>query len=89
MKPEIHPQVREVVFEDTVTGARFKILSAAKTHDTTTQDGEQYPLIKIDVSSNSHPFYTGQQRIVDTAGRVDRFGKKFGTAASSLLKKKK
>jgi large subunit ribosomal protein L31 len=91
MKKDIHPEVRPVIFEDTVNGSRFKILSAVKADSTVTIDGEEYPLVKVDVTSASHPFYTGQQRILDIAGRVEKFGKKFGSGlkASKLLKKGK
>ena len=92
MKAEIHPQVREVVFQETISGAQFIILSPVKADHTVTIDGKTYPLYKVDVSSASHPFYTGTQRILDTAGRVEKFGNKYGNRASglsSLLKKKK
>jgi large subunit ribosomal protein L31 len=92
MKAEIHPKVREVVFQDIVSGAAFLILSPIKTEQTVTIDGKSYPLCKVDVSSASHPFYTGTQRILDTAGRVEKFGNKMGGKAISLtatlLKKK-
>lgn len=90
MKAEIHPKVRYVVFHDTVTGAQFKALSAVKSEATTTLDGQEYPLVKVDVSSSSHPYYTGQQRILDIAGRVEKFGNKFGGKPNltALLKKK-
>ncbi len=91
MKADLHPAARTVVFQDTVTGAQFKIVSTVKTDLTVTIDGESFPLYKVDVSSSSHPFYTGTQRILDTAGRVEKFGTKFGTKAgslTSLLKKK-
>jgi large subunit ribosomal protein L31 len=91
MKADLHPQVREVIFHDTVSGARYKILSAIKAEQTVQVDGKDYPLVKVDVSAASHPFYTGQQRILDTAGRVEKFGNKYGNKASgltSLLKKK-
>ena len=92
MKKDIHPAVREVVFHDTVSGARYKILSAIKTEAKVTVDGTEYPMVKVDVSAASHPFYTGNQRILDTAGRVEKFGNKYGNKAgsslSSLLKKK-
>ena len=91
MKPEIHPQVRQVIYLDTVTKAYFKVASTAKAEGNITIDGVEYPLIKTDVSSASHPFYTGQQRILDTAGRVEKFGNKFGNKVggiTSLLKKK-
>ncbi len=89
MKADIHPKVRKVVFQDTVTGSQYIVLSAVKTELKATIDGTEYPLVKVDVSSSSHPFYTGQMRILDTAGRVETFGTKFGKAGvSSLLKKK-
>ncbi|MBA3685324.1 MAG: type B 50S ribosomal protein L31 [Planctomycetes bacterium] len=91
MKAEIHPKARYVIFQDTVTGAQFRALSSVKSEATTTVEGKEYPLIKVDVSSSSHPFYTGQQRILDTAGRVEKFGKRYGDklgALSSVLKKK-
>lgn len=93
MKSEIHPQTREVVFQDIVSGAAIIVLSTVKTDAKVTIDGKEYPLYKVDVSSASHPFYTGTQRILDTAGRVEKFGSKMGGKttglAASLLKKKK
>ncbi len=79
MKPNTHPEYREVVFHD--IGADFKFItrSTINTRDTTKwTDGKEYPLVKIEVSSKSHPFYTGTQKILDTAGRVDKFKKKYG-----------
>ena len=89
MKKDIHPQIREVVFQDTVSGAQYRALSTVKAEQNVTVEGKEYPLVKVDVSSASHPFFTGSQRIMDTAGRVEKFGTKFGKAgtASSLLKK--
>jgi large subunit ribosomal protein L31 len=74
MKKGIHPEYRPVVFRD--AGADFAILSRStiETSRTTTwEDGNEYPLVELDISSASHPFYTGRQRIVDTGGRVQRF----------------
>lgn len=90
MKDGIHPASRAVIFQDTVTGSRFKVLSTVKTDMKVTVDGTEYPLVKIDVSSASHPFYTGTQRILDTAGRVEKFGQKYGKGGmtSKLLKTK-
>ncbi|MBA3698884.1 MAG: type B 50S ribosomal protein L31 [Planctomycetes bacterium] len=89
MKADIHPKIRKVVFQDTVTGSQYIVLSAVKTELKATIDGAEYPLVKVDVSASSHPFYTGQVRILDTAGRVEKFGNKFGKGGvSSLLKKK-
>lgn len=79
MKKDIHPEYREVVFQDISTDFSFLTRSTIKTKDTTTwTDGKEYPLVKVEVSSQSHPFYTGKQKIVDTAGRVDRFRRKYG-----------
>ena len=79
MKPDIHPNHRPVVFKD--NSADFAILtrSTVETKETITwTDGKEYPLVRVDISSQSHPFYTGKQSIVDTAGRVDRFKRKYG-----------
>ena len=84
MKADIHPKVRTFIFQDTVTGAQYSVLSAVKTEATVTVEGAQYPLVKVDVSSASHPFYTGQQRILDTAGRVEKFGKRYGDRIGGL-----
>jgi large subunit ribosomal protein L31 len=81
MQQDLHPKnYRHVVFEDTSTGFRFITRSSVKVKDTTTweEDGKEYPLYKLDVSSDSHPFYTGKQKILDTAGRVERFRRKYG-----------
>jgi large subunit ribosomal protein L31 len=84
MKKDIHPAARYVIFQDTVNGAQFRALSTMKSEATTKVDGTDYPLVKIDVSSASHPFYTGQQRILDTAGRVEKFGKRYGDKLGAL-----
>lgn len=79
MKPDIHPNYRPLVFKD--NSADFAILtrSTVETKETITwTDGKEYPLVRVDISSQSHPFYTGKQSIVDTAGRVDRFKRKYG-----------
>lgn len=79
MKPDIHPTYREVVFQDASTGDTFLIRSTIENvKDTITLDGKEYPLVRMDVTSKSHPFYTGKQTIVDTAGRVDRFRRRYG-----------
>jgi large subunit ribosomal protein L31 len=90
MKKDIHPQTRSIIFQDTVSGAQIRALSTIKVDAKVTVDGAEYPLVKVDVSSASHPFFTGSQRIMDTAGRVEKFGTKYGNAASlkELLKKK-
>lgn len=78
MKKGIHPEYREVVFQDLSSDFAFLTRSTVKTKDKIKwTDGKEYPLVKVEVSSQSHPFYTGQQKIVDTAGRVDRFRRKY------------
>lgn len=79
MKADIHPEYRDVVFQDMSTGATFITRSTADTRETIDhEDGNTYPLVKVEISSASHPFYTGQMRIVDTAGRVERFQRRYG-----------
>lgn len=79
MKKGIHPDYREVVFQDISTDFSFITRSTISTKEKITwTDGKEYPLVKVEVSSHSHPFYTGKQKIVDTAGRVDRFRRKYG-----------
>ena len=79
MKKGIHPEYREVVFQDISSDFSFLTRSTIKSKETVTwEDGKEYPLVKVEVSSKSHPFYTGKQNIVDTAGRVDRFRRKYG-----------
>ena len=79
MKKDGHPNYRQVVFVDVSNDYRFLTRSTVKTKDTTKwEDGNDYPLYKLDTSSESHPFYTGTQKMVDTAGRVEKFREKFG-----------
>ena len=74
MKTGIHPEdYRLVVFKDMSNEHTFLTKSAAKTKDTIELDGNTYPLIKLEISNTSHPFYTGKMKLVDTAGRVDKF----------------
>jgi large subunit ribosomal protein L31 len=73
MKKDIHPKTNSVIFEDQNSGARFFALSTAKGNETVKVDGKEYQLIKIEISSDSHPFYTGKQALIDTAGRVNKF----------------
>jgi large subunit ribosomal protein L31 len=75
MKSSIHPQeYRPVVFSDDVAGFAFLTQSTAQTNDTVKwEDGNEYPLVKVHISSASHPFFTGEEKIIDTEGRVDRF----------------
>lgn len=80
MKEGIHPEeYRDVVFQDPSADYAFLTRSCVQTTDTIEwEDGKTYPLYKLDISSASHPFYTGKQRIVDTAGRVERFRRRYG-----------
>ncbi|MEM6524262.1 MAG: type B 50S ribosomal protein L31 [Bacteroidota bacterium] len=78
MKKEIHPEYREVVFQDSSSDFAFLTKSTMTSKDTIKwEDGNEYPLIKIEVSSASHPFYTGKKLFVDTAGRVEKFNRKY------------
>jgi large subunit ribosomal protein L31 len=79
MKEGIHPNYREVLFHDVSNDFKFVTRSTIQTKDTIEHEGKTYPLAKIEVSSESHPFYTGQQKIMDTAGRVEKFRQKFGS----------
>ncbi len=80
MKKDIHPNYREVVFLDTSINQKFTTRSTVDTKDTIVmEDGKTYPLVKIEVSSASHPFYTGSKsNLFGVAGRVERFNKKYG-----------
>lgn len=81
MKADIHPSYRFVMFRDISCDFEFVTRSCVKTRDTGTFEGEEYPLVTIDISSKSHPFYTGTQKILDTEGRVERFYRKYGLAS--------
>ena len=79
MKKDIHPNYRPVVFKDESANFAFLTRSTVDTKETIVwEDGKEYPLYKMEISSASHPFFTGQQRILDTEGRVERFRKKYG-----------
>ncbi len=80
MKAGIHPEYREVVFRDISCNFEFLTKSCANAKDTTTYNGKEYPLITIDISSESHPYYTGDTKILDTEGRVERYYRKYGFA---------
>ena len=82
MKNDIHPDYHPVVFQDAGTGTKFLTRSTA-TSDRTVEweDGKSYPLIVVDVTSESHPFWTGAQRVMDTAGRVEKFQRRYGNRA--------
>ncbi len=79
MRPGLHPKYRPVVFKDSSSGSLFTIGSTLESEETITmEDGNTYPLVHVEITSASHPFYTGQQRMVDSQGRVEKFRKKFG-----------
>ena len=84
MKKDIHPkEYRKVIFKDFSCDVMFMSSSCAETKDTMEwEDGKEYPLIKLEISSASHPFFTGKMKFVDTAGRIDKFNKKFAKFAS-------
>lgn len=78
MKKDIHPAYREVVFHDTSSDYKFISRSTINTKETIKwEDGKEYPVVKVEVSSASHPFYTGKKLFVDTAGRVEKFKNKY------------
>ena len=78
MKPNTHPQSQAVVFQDLSSDFAFLTRSTMTSKETVKwEDGEEYPLIKIDISSKSHPFYTGKNKVLDTGGRVDKFRKRY------------
>ncbi len=84
MKKDIHPEnYRKVIFHDNSSGERFLIGSVVETSKTGTfKDGKEYPLCEVEVSSASHPFYTGKEKLMDTAGRVEKFKARQAAAQS-------
>ncbi|MGA1195564.1 MAG: type B 50S ribosomal protein L31 [Candidatus Latescibacterota bacterium] len=81
MKPDIHPDYHDVIFEDISAKPPFRVKTrSTRTSDDTTvwEDGKTYPLIKVEISSASHPFFTGKMMLVDTAGMVERFRRRYG-----------
>ena len=87
MRKEIHPEYREVLFHDTSVDEYFLIRSTLNTDQTKEYEGKTYPYCVLDISSASHPFYTGKQKFVNEGGRVDKFKKRFGnrTKAASVV----
>jgi large subunit ribosomal protein L31 len=82
MKPGIHPPYRPVVFRDRSADFAFLTRSTAPSDQTIEwEDGNTYPVIDVEISSASHPFYTGRAKVLDTAGRVERFRRRYGDAA--------
>ena len=88
MKKDIHPDYHPVVFRDAGTGHSFLTKSTASSDRTVEwEDGNEYPVVYVDISSASHPFYTGKQQFVDTLGRVEKFRKKFAGKYGKAKKK--
>jgi large subunit ribosomal protein L31 len=77
MKSDIHPDYAPVVFRDLASGETFLTRSTVKSDKTIELGGETYPVIDVEISSASHPFYTGKQRILDSAGRVEKFNSRY------------
>ncbi len=78
MKKDVHPDYHPVVFLDTATGVKFLTRSTMTSKETVKwEDGQQYPLVKVDISAASHPYFTGKMKYVDSAGRVEKFQKKY------------
>ena len=83
MKQGIHPDYREVVFQDEDADFAFLTRSTIKTNETIKwEDRNEYPLVKLDISSASHPFFTGKQKLVDSTGRVERFKQRYGSTST-------
>jgi large subunit ribosomal protein L31 len=78
MKADIHPKYSPVVFQDVTSNFSFLTRSTLTSKETVKwEDGQEYPLVKVEISSASHPFYTGKQKLVDTSGRIDKFKKRY------------
>lgn len=77
MKPDIHPDYHKVLFVDSATGEEWVSRSTLTSQETREVDGEQLPVVKLEISAASHPFWTGQAREVDSEGRVERFRKRY------------
>ena len=83
MKADIHPEYRDVVFQDISSDFSFLTRSTIRSKESIKwEDGNEYPLIKIEVSSASHPFYTGKHKILDSGGRVDKFRRRYRRGGS-------
>lgn len=80
MKPEIHPDYHKVIYVDSATGNEWTSRSTVTSKETRTVDGEEIPVIRLEISSISHPFWTGKMRELDADGKIDRFRKRYGVA---------
>ncbi|WP_430592999.1 type B 50S ribosomal protein L31 [Humidisolicoccus flavus] len=77
MKTDLHPEYKDIVFRDLASGETFLTRSTLKSEKTIELDGTTYPVLDVEISSASHPFYTGKQRIMDSAGRVEKFKNRY------------
>lgn len=82
MKENLHPKLNAVVFVDTACGARFITRSTATSKQTENIDGVDHYVVALGITAASHPFFTGEQKFIDTAGRVEKFAKRFGATAT-------
>jgi large subunit ribosomal protein L31 len=90
VKPDLHPEYRPVVYQDTSSDFAFLTRSTIETNETIEwEDGNTYPLAKLEISSASHPFYTGKQILVDSGGRVERFRRRYAKVGVSTERKAK
>ncbi len=78
MKPGIHPNYRKVIFIDTATGSEWESRSTLSSNETREIDGEEGPVVRLEISSYSHPFWTGKMRELDSDGKIDRFRRRYG-----------
>ena len=77
MKPDIHPAYHKVLFVDSATGKEWVTRSTLTSKDTKVVDGEELPVVKLEISSYSHPFWTGKLRVLDSDGKIDRFKRRY------------
>ena len=90
MKPDIHPKYDFVVFKDASSGFKFLTRSTKTSKETVKwEDGKEYPLVTLEITSDTHPFFTGKQMLVDSAGRVEKFMRKYGIESEKEATKKK
>ena len=83
MRKGIHPDYQEVVFMDSATGAKFVAGSTLKPEETIEFEGKTYPLVRVEISSDSHPFYTGKQKFAQADGGIEKFNKKYGISSKN------
>jgi large subunit ribosomal protein L31 len=83
VKPDTHPDYHDVIFIDTATGTEWTTRSTMTSKNTREVDGVQVPVVKLEISSASHPFWTGTMREVDADGKIDRFRRRYGTRKKS------